>query len=473
MGSWSCPNSDTRYTSRSDAASRCDKPLNSREFGAVTGSSYSGSVDQSLTPPRPSMDRPVARRRFDRRRRWPVAAVAVAAIGIAAALVIPDGNSLIVDATAVDTGLVARAPFQDYLPLRSEIAPLHSIVLSAVVGGTVGTVDIIDGSVVAKGTALAHLDNPTLRLEVATREVEIASRLTDLSAQELTLRRTSADGETAVAAAANEQLRADHDLTQHQTLFDKGIIAPTALANYQRDATFRRDRLAALRASGAGERSAATRQAGQLASTRTLLLSDLAAVRSELDALVVRAPSPGRLTGFAIQPGQAVKAGDPLGQIDAPGSFKLVGEVDEFYLGRVAPGQAVVAVVDGRTVDLLVDRVLPQVVAGRFKVELLFVGSPPMSLRRGQAVDARITLGQPKIALVAPNGPWLDAGGTTAFVVAADGRHADRRSIAVARRTPEQVEITAGLRPGERIITSGIAAYRTRDRLTLREGSPS
>ena len=89
----------------------------------------------------------------------------------------------------------------------------------------------------------------------------------------------------------------------------------------------------------------------------------------------MRAPVAGRLTDFTLQPGQSLKAGDPVGQIDSEGAYKLTADVDEFYLGRVAPGQKATADFDGRTVPLTVSRVLPQVTNGRFRVELTFDGA--------------------------------------------------------------------------------------------------
>ena len=417
------------------------------------------------------MDRPVIRRRIGTRARWALAVVVMATAAGAIFLVLPASGAVLVDAKAIDTGPVVRTAFQDYLPLRAEIAPLHSVVISAVSGGTVNTLEQADGAIVAKGTPLARLDNPALRLEVAAREVEIASRLTDLSAQELALRRAQAELDGTVAAAANELLRSEHDLAQHQFLFDKGIIAPTALTPYQRDEAFRRDRVASLTATNHDERAAAAAQLARLSETRTMLAGNLGAVRDELQALVVRAPAGGRLTGFVPQPGQAVKAGDALGQVDSEGAYKLVGEVDEFYLSRLSVGQRATAATSGHDVRLVVDRVLPQVVGGRFKVELAFTDPSPAGLRRGEAIDARVTLGNSKAAIVASNGPWLDAGGTTAFVIDRSGARAVRRAITIGRRTPEQVEIIGGLHPGERIVTSGIAAYRTATSLIIREGT--
>ena len=105
---------------------------------------------------------------------------------------------------------------------------------------------------------------------------------------------------------------------------------------------------------------------------------------------------------------------------------------------------------------------------GRFRVELTFDGAAPPALRRGEAVDIRMTLGDTRPALIAPNGAWLEgSGGDYAFVMNRNGRRAERRAIRVGRRNPEQVEITSGLRPGERIITSSYAGFDKIDRVIL------
>ena len=111
---------------------------------------------------------------------------------------------------------------------------------------------------------------------------------------------------------------------------------------------------------------------------------------------------------------------------------------------------------------------LPKVADGRFRAELIFSGAPPGGLRRGEAVDLRITLGDTKPALVAPNGGWLEAGGGNyAFVLQPGGHRAGRRPIVIGRRNPEQVEITSGLRAGERMVTSSYAGFEKSTHLIL------
>ncbi|MEG8042417.1 hypothetical protein QP164_06390 [Sphingomonas sp. LR59] len=69
--------------------------------------------------------------------------------------------------------------------------------------------------------------------------------------------------------------------------------------------------------------------------------------------------------------------------------------------------------------------------------------------------------------MVAPSGGWLDAGGTTAFVLDGD-KKAVRRAIVTGRRNPDQVEIVSGLAPGERIVTTALGTYTPFQTLIIR-----
>jgi len=418
-----------------------------------------------LTPDAPSdqdrpaagqgMDRRIARPKGRRRALW-IGGGAAAIIALALAIfLLPPPGSLTVKAADIEIGEVKPAPFQDYLPVRAEVAPLRTVFLSAVSGGQVDRLLALDGAEVAAGTPLATLTNPQLELDVTSKEADIAGRLGDTSAQELALERSRLDSQKEISDTNYNLLKARHDLEVRQRLHDQGFVSDAEVKTYAADATYYAARLDALKSGQTRETAIAAAQADQIAKTSQRLKGNLGVVESSLGALTLRAPTAGRLTGFTLQIGQTLKAGDVVGQIDSEGAYKLTAEVDEFYLGRVASGQRASADIEGHAYPLTVSRVLPQVTNGRFRAELTFDGGPPAGLRRGEAVDIRITLGETRTALVAPNGAWLDgSGGAYAFVVSPGGRRAERRAITVGRRNPEQVEITSGLKPGDRIVTS-------------------
>ena len=237
----------------------------------------------------------------------------------------------------------------------------------------------------------------------------------------------------------------------------RGFVSDAGLRSYQEEAAYQQKRAAQLHGAEGAEHGIAGLQARRLADSRNRLSSTLAAVQGSLDALTLRAPATGRLTNFVIQPGQTLKAGDPAGQVDSEGSWKLIADVDQYFLGRVQVGQAAGA--EGG-LRLTVTKVLPAVTDGKFRVELAFVGKPPGGLNRGQVLDARVVLGAAKQAVLAPIGGWLDSdGGAFAYVLDAGGGHATRRAIKVGRRNTEQVEILSGVEPGERIVTSDTGAF--------------
>ena len=181
----------------------------------------------------------------------------------------------------------------------------------------------------------------------------------------------------------------------------------------------------------------------------------------------VRAPLPGKLSGFNIEIGQSIPRGGRLGQIDDPDGYKLNVKIDEFYLGRVDLQQAAVGEHRGEDIDLTISKIYPQVNAGQFEVDMELANEPG-GLRRGQTMQIRHTLGDNSDATLIPNGSFYqDTGGSWIFVVSADGSEAVRRPVRLGRRNTEFIEVLDGLQPGEQVVTSPYTSFTDMDRLAL------
>lgn len=416
-------------------------------------------VSQGAIPsPGAAMDRKVERAPRPWWRRpatWIVVLAAVAAIALWHFL--PAAGSTDIAADAIETGEVTRAAFDDYLPVRAAVTPRVTTLVGVLAGGQVERLLVQDGAMVTAGQPLTTLANPELRLDVLTREAQIASQLGGVASEGLGIERNRLDRAAQVAQAEYDLIKARRDLSIRRQLYDKGILSDAGVKGFEAEAAYQERRLAQLRAGRAAEARITATQSARLTETQGRLAGNLSAVRAGLEALTIRAPAGGRLTNFTLQPGQTLKPGDPAGQVDSEGSWKLEADVDEFYLGRVAVGQRA-KTADGAA--LTVSKVLPAVKDGRFRVELTF-DRAATGLNRGQTIDIRITLGAASRALVAPIGGWLEAGGgTSAFVLDADGTHARRRTIKTGRRNPEQVEILSGLAVGDRIVTTNTSSVK-------------
>jgi HlyD family secretion protein len=98
----------------------------------------------------------------------------------------------------------------------------------------------------------------------------------------------------------------------------------------------------------------------------------------------------------------------------------------------------------------------------------LDAGEAPPGTSPGESVETLITLGGTSPGLILPNDAFLgDTGGTSAFVLASDGRSAERHEIRVGRHNSSQVEVASGLPPGERVIVSTYAGFGKAERLQI------
>ena len=410
--------------------------------------------DRPLNPAR--TDRVLAKPWW-RRRPFQIGAAAavVAALTLGAFVLLPPPNTVTVAADTLDTGEVTRAAFQDYVALRAAVEPLDITYITAETNGRVISVAASDGIMVTPGQPLAMLGNPDLTLQVSSREADISARLSDTNNQLMNLQTQQQASEQAVADVTYALHKAEEELSKRQMLREHGVYNDAAVQTYIDEVAYQKQRLAALKSQQAQQSQFYVSQRQQILASASDLRQSREEVRRGLNALNLTAPVAGRLTDFNLKPGQAVKMGDPLGEVDSEGTYKLKAEVDEFYLSRLSVGLKATANVHGQDTPVHISKVFPQVNNGRITVELEF-DRMPADLKRGEAVDVRLSLGATEMALLAPSGSWLnDTGGASIFVLNGSGDKASRRTVTVGRRNPEYVEILSGLKPGDRVVTGG------------------
>jgi HlyD family secretion protein len=198
------------------------------------------------------------------------------------------------------------------------------------------------------------------------------------------------------------------------------------------------------------------------------LRNNLDVVQGKLAGLIIRAPVEGVVTAIDLTVGEQRNPGERLAEVTPESGMKLAADIDEYYLARVRTGQTATVDIDGRLVNATVRRVSPQVRNGQFTIDLDFEGASPASLVSGETTQGRLQLGGDSTALILPVGAFLErTGGNWLFVVAKDGKSAERRPIKVGRRTSEQLEILDGLAPAERVLTSDYTSLDRADRIVI------
>ena len=414
------------------------------------------------------MDRVVEVKRLPQRVKIMIAA-ALAIVAIALFWwFAPNAATQTVETDRLTISPVRTGQFEDFIPLRARVTPLLTVYIDSIEGGRVEKVIAEDGATLAKGQLIAVLSNAELQLSTLARQTEVEQQINNMRSQELALAQTRLTNERAVLEAGLAETKARRQYDREEKLAARGFVSGKQFTDTRDDLAYQRRRMAVLERSKSNDERLQTSQLTQQRASMASMQSGLALARANLEALNLRAPVAGQLSGFDIQIGQSLQRGERIAQIDSPGRNKLQAGVDEFYLGRIQRGQQASVEAGGKTYAARVTKIYPQVKNGQFQLDLQFTGIEPVNIQRGQTLQARLTLGDPAPARLIPNGAFYnETGGNWVFVVAEGGGSAVKRQVRLGRRNPDSIEVLDGLDPGERVITSPYTGFADKDRLDL------
>ena len=436
------------------------------------------TMEKTATPkavtPGAAMDRVIEKKRFPRRWAAAVGAGAVV-IALAAYLVSTNsGRSLTVADSRIMLSPVVSGTFEDTIPVRARVAPLKTVFLDAVQGGRVEEVLAEDGATVAAGQVIVRLSNSDLQLSVMSTESRVMEQLNTMRDQELRLEQNRLAHKRTLVDVDYEIRRLEREIARQDQLLAKGLAAQGNHEDLVDELAYNRALRAVTIESQASDERLMVTQLEFFKEKTVVMEENLRFARQSLDELQVRAPVTGKLSGFDMEIGQNVSRGMRIGQIDNADEFKLVANIDEFYLARADIDQVVTFERGNREHQLRVSKIYPNVEGGQFEIDMQFLGDAPRDLRRGQTIQAKLTLGDASEALLIPNGSFYqDTGGQWIFVASPDGNSAVKREIKLGRRNTRYIEVLDGLQEGEVVITSPYSGFRDMDLLVLNKSDKS
>jgi HlyD family secretion protein len=416
-----------------------------------------------------AMDRVVERRSPWRRRGLAAGAVVLVAGAVWWFFLRPEGGTTLqVAGSHINIARVSRGRFDDVIEVRARVTPLRTTYVDTASGGQVEKILVEDGAKVVRGQPLCELSNTQLQLDLISREAQITEQMNDLRGLELAQEQTRLVHEREMVEIQYQIKRLTRQMANSERLVGSGVSPKNELDDMKDELAYYQKRLKVQTDTRAAADKLQRAQLVQLRAANSQLEKNLEIARKNLESLKVAAPADGQLSAFTLEVGQTLAAGDRIAQIDDPEHFKLIADIDEFYLNRVDIGQRADVTLDGKSFQLSVAKIRPQVQNGQFQVELVFKGEAPTAVRRGQTIQIRLQLGQPTDALLVPNAAFYnDTGGTWVFVVSSDHTHAVRRSVRLGRRNPMHIEVLDGLTAGEEIVTSPYTNFLETDRLEL------
>lgn len=416
------------------------------------------------------MDRPIERKRFTPAR---IALVVIAALVLAAAVLLATrsgSSTLRVESARLTTSVVTQGEFRDYYPVDGRIEPATTVYLDVEQGGRVDEILVEGGHPIAKGDLIMRLSNANLQRSAIETETRLIENL-DL------LRNTQLVRTQSVLQLKDELLDLDSQIVEIENKYERyrrlgpeGAVSVEALDSVRNNLTRLQGKRELLKQRIEQEDVLGRNQLARAKESIDRLTLSLDLLHGIVSSLEVRAPIDGFLSSIDAEVGENIVPGRRIGQIDQLDAFKMRAKIDQYYLSRVEVGTPGKTELDGKTYEVVVKRIYPEVVSDVFTVDLDFAAAAPAGLRRGQRLIIELSFGASTQGLIVERGGFLQhSGGKWVYLLSEDGRSARRAPVRFGRQNPRYLEVLEGLRPKDRIVTSSYSTFNDVDELQFSE----
>ena len=377
-------------------------------------------------------------------------------------------RSLNVTKSEISIKTIEDGFFEDFILFQAKVVPLHSMLVNVIEGGAVQEIFVNNGDMVVQGQSLVRLYNPNTELTYMQQETSIIEQINNLNKAKLDLRNQELNLTKDLVSIEHDYNDAKRLFDMNQRLYEKEVISRNDWNSSNENLRFQEERMNIIKQSVKKEKQANQIQIVQLNQSIEIMNKSLAILRKNKNNFLITAPLSGRLSSFEPILGKTYTQGNSIGTIDVMQGYKLVAEVDEFYLDRVSEGQKGSVEFNGKTIAVQLTKVIPEVKNGRFMLELNFVKKDNLELNQGLTFGVRITLSEKKKTTLLPKGSFYqDTSGKWIFVV--KDNKAVRRDITLGRENPLYYEVLEGLKAGEKVITSSYKDYKDVEILNLEE----
>ena len=341
----------------------------------------------------------------------------------------------------VELGTAKRGDLAAHLTVVGNLIGLQTVDVAPRTAGRLLSVNVQLGDSVRRGQVIAKVED---------REIVEQVRAAEASQE--------------VAKATIRQREADLNVSQlnferSKNLFTRGLLAKQALD----DAESRY--LAAV---------------AQLDLSKAQLSQNdarLQELRINLQNTTVSSPVDGFVGRRNVDPGAMVNTNTAIASVVDISRLKLIVNVVEKDLRMVTAGDVGIVEVDaypGEKFNGRIARVAP-VLDPATRTASIEIEIPNGDARLKPGMYARITLTveERKNTLVAPKNAVIDFENKRGVWMPSEDRRAQFVPVTLGIEGPEQIEILAGLKEGDRFVTTGAAAVRNNDQLIIAgEGQP-
>src|SRR5687767_7308599 len=335
----------------------------------------------------------------------------------------------------VELGSAKRGDLAAHLTVVGNLIGLQTVDVAPRTGGRLLSVNVQMGDAVRRGQVLAKVED---------REIVEQVRAAEASQE--------------VAKATIRQREADLNVSQlnferSKNLFTRGLLAKQALDDAE---------------------SRYLASVAQLDLSKAQLSQNdarLQELQFNLNNTIITSPVDGFVGKRNVDPGAMVNTNTAIASVVDISRLKLVVNVVEKDLRMVTAGDVGIVEVDaypGEKFNGRIARVAPVLdPATRTASIEIEIPNGDARLKPGMYARISLTVEERKNTLVAPKNAVIDFENKRGVWMPSEDRRAQFVPVTLGIEGPEQIEVLAGLKEGDKFVTTGAAAVRNNDQLII------
>lgn len=348
------------------------------------------------------------------------------------------------------------------------LVPQEILLVPASSEGRVDKRVMLAGTKVTANTIIIELSNPELMSALSESMWAIKAGEAEMLDLKARLNRERLEQKSKTAQTQSEQVQAQLQYDRDDKLFKEGLTPNLTLMLSKAKAeelTLRleveRERLL-----GYSDMIAAQVEAKKVNIERLRAAYDLK--KKQVGDLHVRAGVDGVLQDSPVQVGQRVTMGTVLAKVSQPWRLKTELKIPETQMNEIRIGM--VADVDTRNgiIKGEVSRIDPAAVNGTVTVDIRLIGELPQGARPDLSVDGTIEIEKLTDVLYIERPVIGQANATVGlFRVNPDGKEAERVQVKFGRSSVNTIEVTSGLKLGDKVVLSDMSQWDAHNRVRL------
>ena len=335
----------------------------------------------------------------------------------------------------VELGTAKRGDVAAHLTVVGNLIGLQTVDVAPRLGGRLLSVSVQLGDPVRRGQVIAKVEDREIAEQVNQAEAS-------MQVSKATIRQREADLKVA-----------ELNFERSKNLFERQLLAKQALDDAE------------------SRYMAALAQLDLSKAQQSQNEARLQELKFNLNNTIITSPVDGFIGRRNVDPGAMVNTNTAIVSVVDISRLKLIVNVVEKDLRNVTAGDVGVVEVDaypGERFNGRIARVAPVLdPATRTASIEIEIPNTDKRLKPGMYARISLTVEERKDTLVAPKSAIIDFENKRGVWMPSEDRRAQFVPVTLGIEGPEQIEIVAGLKEGDRFVTTGAAAVRNNDQLII------